>query len=130
MSMGQWQRLGLILLGGMAGTAFRILVQAGLGVEGWPWGTFSANLSGAFLLGVVSEVTMRSTIDQGRRSAIRYTFGTGVLGSFTTYSALAAETVSAGPLWGPAYAFTTVIGGVLAAATGVRIGRRCYGGTR
>jgi fluoride ion exporter CrcB/FEX len=48
---------------------------------------------------------------------------TGVLGGFTTYSAFALETVLLGFSWtGVAYVLTTLVGCIVAALLGVKMG--------
>src|SRR5699024_11239433 len=59
-----------------------------------PVGTFLANISGAFLLGLLVESLSRRGADHGRRRDLRLLLGTGLLGGYTTYSALANDTRS------------------------------------
>ena len=90
----------------------------------WPWATLVENLSGCLLLGVlIAAVFARSP----GHPWLRPFLGTGVLGGYTTFSAFAVETVQltdAGA-WGAAvgYVLASVVGSVLAAAAGVRLGR-------
>jgi len=79
---------GWVFVGGLVGTALRELVSLGFAPLAWaPAGVVTVNLVGAFALGVlVAAVGGR----QDRAAArARLVFGTGVLGGFTTYSALA-----------------------------------------
>ncbi len=60
-------------------------------------------------------------------------FGTGLLGGFTTYSALALEIVTLPAARGLAYGGVTVIAGVALATLGVALGGkigRSFGGAR
>ena len=72
-----------------AGGCLGALARAGLAellppaAGGWPWGTFVANLAGAFVLGWVAAVLHR-----GRRRAF---LATGVCGALTTFSGLQLE---------------------------------------
>ena len=50
-----------------------------------PWGTFAVNISGSFLLGVLSGVG---------NPTIALLLGVGFCGAFTTYSTFAAETTA------------------------------------
>lgn len=97
-------------------------------VEVFPVATFGVNLVGAFVLGALLEGLARSGPDTGRRLGARLFVGTGVLGGFTTYSALAtatAELTSAGlPWWAAAYAFGTVLLGAVASVAGIAVGGR------
>lgn len=85
--------LVLVALGGAAGTTARYLLGETISdVAGMPFGIFAINLTGAFLLGWLIEALARYGPDTGRRRDLRLLLGTGVIGGFTTYSALAADT--------------------------------------
>ena len=58
---------------------------------GLPVGIFLINIAGAFALGLLLEALARRGPDAGRRRALRLLLGTGFLGGFTTYSALAVD---------------------------------------
>ncbi|MFT3662412.1 MAG: CrcB family protein [Gordonia sp. (in: high G+C Gram-positive bacteria)] len=90
---GQAPSLGLVFLGGIAGAIVRYTVDEALPTTptGFPWATFLINLSGAFLLGLLLESLALSGEDQGWRKRIRLLVGTGLLGTYTTYSSLAVE---------------------------------------
>jgi CrcB protein len=84
----------------------------------------TVNLSGALVLGALM-VLVSERLRQPRYVAAF--FGTGVLGSYTTYSTFAVETdllLRHGRLGiAVGYVCATVIGGVLAAWTGIVLGR-------
>jgi CrcB protein len=85
--------LGIVVLGGAAGSLARYLVTLAVGDTGaFPLATFGINVVGAFLLGVLVEALTRLGSDHGRWRSVRLLLGTGVLGGFTTYSLLAADT--------------------------------------
>lgn len=116
----------LVALGGALGTTFRYLISSAISVPGFPLATFLINVMGAFVLGVLLEILGRSP--SPRAAGLRLLLGTGVLGGFTTYSALSVDTVA---LLGAeavgiavAYALGTLILGVAAAALGIRVARR------
>ena len=89
----QWKHLGLVAVGGVLGTALRELVSLVIpAVDGVPVAIFAINILGAFALGVLLEALVRSGPDEGRLRLLRLFIGTGVLGGFTTYSALATDT--------------------------------------
>lgn len=118
----------MVALTGAAGAATRALVAAALPpTHGWPIGTLTANLTGALALGVVLEVCAR--FDPWHPGAVRarLAIGTGFLGGYTTFSALALETerLLADGAWGQAtgYVLGTMAGGVLLAWAGIRLGR-------
>ena len=121
--------LGLIFVGGFAGTLARALLQAVVPGGDWPWATFAANLAGAFALGMVSEYVIVSRASQDRRTAVRLAVGTGLLGSFTTYNALAHQVAAADPMSGLGYGLASVAGGVLLAAAGIAVGSRLWAET-
>lgn len=90
----------------------------------WPWATLLVNVVGCLVLGVlIGRVFDRAPA----RPWLRPFLGTGVLGGFTTYSAFAVESVQlaeAGRTGTAAgYVLASVVGGVLAAALGLRAGR-------
>ena len=119
-----------VLVGGLLGTPARYAVVEALPTRtgGWPTGTLLVNLAGAFLLGVLLERLVRAGDDTGRRLLLRLGLGTGFLGAFTTYSALAVETdllVRADrPGLACAYAVVSVLGGLVLAAAGTALGAR------
>lgn len=115
--------LGLIFVGGFAGTLARAVLQAAVPPGDWPWATFAVNLAGAFALGAVSEYAIATHVGQARRVGVRLAVGVGLLGSFTTYSSLAQEAVAAGPALGLGYGLASVGGGALFAAAGIAVGR-------
>ena len=117
-----------VLVGGVLGTLARHGVALALPERPWPAGTFTANLVGALLLGALLEGLARAGDDTGGRRLARLGVGTGFLGAFTTYSALAVEAdllVRDGrPLLAAAYAGSTVLGGLVLAATGTALAAR------
>jgi CrcB protein len=91
---------------------------------GWPWSTLLVNLTGCLLLGLLLAALFTRHPDH---PWLRPFLGTGVLGGYTTFSTFAVDVVrlaDAGA-WSVAvgYVLTSVAGGVLAAAAGVRLGR-------
>ncbi|HEV2890652.1 MAG TPA: CrcB family protein [Frankiaceae bacterium] len=77
---------------------------------GEPWGTFAVNVSGSLLLGLL--------VGLGTGGDAAAALGTGLLGSYTTFSAYAVEVVRGAPL----YAGLSVVCGILAAAAGLSLG--------
>lgn len=114
--------------GGVAGTAARVGITLSVPMMTFPLATFVINIVGAFALGLLLEALLHSRVADARRTVVRLAAGTGFLGGFTTYSSLAVDTVlllrsgAAATAFG--YAGGTVLVGVLAAAAGVRLGRR------
>ena len=86
--------IALVMIGGGAGVLSRYgLDQAVPSPSGWPLATLLINLSGAWALGALLESLHRRGPDVGIRRSLRLLLGTGFLGGFTTYSALALESV-------------------------------------
>ena len=123
-----WSAIGLVAAGGALGTALReALSLIRPPIDGVPVTTAAINLAGAFALGWLLAALSGPGADTERRRAWRTFAGAGVLGGFTTYSALAADTVllsGARPLLGLGYAVGTVIAGWAAAAVGLAVGGR------
>lgn len=121
-----------MFVGGALGTGVRALVGAAVPpVGGLPVAVLAVNVVGAFVLGLLLATLHRAGPDEGRRRDLRLLLGTGVLGGFTTYSALAADTagladqgrVGAALL----YAGATLVLGLAAAFAGLRRGGRGAG---
>lgn len=140
----QWSLIALVALGGAVGTAAREALTLAFPVQtsgadatigfvapGLPLTVGLINVGGALLLGILLAALAARGPDVGRRRVLRVTFGTGVLGGFTTYSALAADTAglltsgSTGQqLTGAAYAVGSIVIGGAASALGMWIGSR------
>jgi fluoride exporter len=83
---GAGRAVALVLVGSAVGTLLRItgLVTFPPGADGVPWITLAENLSGALLLGAMAPRLLE-------REEAALLVGTGILGSYTTFSALALE---------------------------------------
>lgn len=57
----------------------------------FPWGTFTINVTGAFLIGIVLQY---AAIRTGFSPYLRLFLATGILGGYTTFSTFAFETYS------------------------------------
>ncbi len=123
----QGASIGLVFVGGAVGTGARTALSAATpAASGVPVAVLGINVVGAFLLGVLLQRLHRAGPDQGRRRALRLLVGTGVLGGFTTYSALAADTagllVEGRGAAALLYAGGTLLLGLAAALAGLRCG--------
>lgn len=90
-----WPNIALVAAGGALGTGLRYL--AALLVPSWAevsMATLAVNVVGAFLLGVLLELLADRSADAGWSRRLRLALGTGALGGFTTYSALATDTAT------------------------------------
>ena len=113
-----------VLVGGIVGTALRLGVDALVphGDDGFPLSTLAVNTIGAFALGfLVARVWDRAT------SWLRAGLGAGLLGSFTTFSAVAVSLVSLGQagqwMLAAGWLAATLVLGLTAAWLGIRLGR-------
>jgi CrcB protein len=102
-------------------------------VDGWisdlargqfPWGTFVINVVGAFALGLLVALTTERLLPH---PTWRTALGIGFLGSFTTFSTYAYESVKLAEDGALGLALLNSVGmvaiGLLAAFTGLAVGR-------
>ncbi len=127
--------LGIVFLGGTLGTATREALSLALPpVHGIPYTIFGINVVGAFLLGILLEGLSRRGPDHGHRRMLRLLLGTGFMGGFTTYSALAADSVAlighGASGAGIVYALATVLAGAIASWGGIAVGVAAHRPTR
>lgn len=95
-----------------------------IGLGGWPYATFIANVLGSFLMGLLIGAMLKGWgSDQ-----LRLFLAVGVLGGFTTFSAFSLETVNLleSGQWEKlaVYVFGSVILSVVALMVGLLITRR------
>ncbi len=118
------KELVAVLLGGVLGTGLRLLADTLIphGDTGFPYSTLLVNVVGSFLLGLVV-----ARFWTGAAPWMRAGIGTGVIGSFTTFSAVMVSLVAQGSngLWllAAVYFLLTFVVGLAAAALGLRMGR-------
>ncbi len=128
--MNQLAAVGWVALGGAIGSVARFLLS------GWflqrvgpafPWGTFTINVSGAFVIGAVLQLAQTRA---GLNPYVRVFIATGILGGYTTFSAFAFETLtlsreafSLQSIW---YGFGSVVAGVVAAYLGIVLTRALF----
>lgn len=115
--------MGLVFLGGAAGTFVRAEVGQWLPHTPFSWATFAVNMAGAFLLGALTEILMQRPDDE-RHRRIKLLLGTGFCGGLTTYSAFALDIHDASPAIGAVYAGSTILLGLVAALVGATVVRR------
>lgn len=117
--------LGVIFLGGCVGGLARHGLSLALPTTGgWPWGTFCANTLGAFLLALLLVLLL----ERGPAPPwVRAGLGTGLLGAFTTMSAvvLTVDTLALDGQHVTAAGFlaASMVAGLGAAALGLVLGR-------
>lgn len=111
----------LVVLGAAVGAPLRYatdrLVQARHDT-GFPWGTFTVNVAGSFVLGLVLGATTSP--------AVIALVGTGFCGALTTYSTFGYETVQLGAggrrLLAAFNAIGSMLAGLGAAGLGLAVG--------
>lgn len=124
-----WQRADVLLAvaaGGCLGASARhgLAVLLPTPAHGFPWSTFAVNVSGALVLGILLEVLLERF---GPTRYVRAFLGTGVLGSYTTFSTYMVETVLLARedrvVLAIAYLLGSLVVGMAAAWLGMVIGR-------
>ena len=97
----------LVIGGAMVGAPLRYLtdraVQSRHG-SGFPWGTFTVNVTGCLVLGLLT----------GAASHLQLLRGTGLCGALTTYSTFSYETLRLSETGARFYAAANVAAGVVA----------------
>ena len=80
----------LVFIGGGAGSALRYLVGKIFNNtnQGFPWATFSVNIMGSLLIGILMGVALKNSNLSENQTLLLVT---GFCGGFTTFSAFAYE---------------------------------------
>jgi fluoride exporter len=127
------QRLALVAVGGVVGALLRYAIAEVVGpapittggvpvTDSWPWATLIVNTVGALAMGIAVGLLVRNTTASAVWSPLLIT---GLLGGFTTVSALALDTFSlinsGATLVAAGYFLVTILGGFLAVALGHRL---------
>lgn len=113
-----------MVVGGLAGTALRLGIDVAIPHtdNSFPVSTLLINTVGAFALGLLVARLWPIAPDW-----LRAGLGAGLLGSFTTFSAVAVSLVSLGRagewMLAAGYLVTTMLLGLGAAWLGIRVGR-------
>jgi CrcB protein len=87
-------RVLLIALGGALGTLSRYAIGLWAGKTlgtSFPYGTFVVNVAGCFLIALVSQLAISTTLIS---PTLRLTLTTGFMGGLTTYSSFNYETTA------------------------------------
>lgn len=105
----------LVALGGFTGAVTRYGLDLAVG-DATGVGTILVNVVGSFALGLL--------ITRAATTRVQLFAGTGLLSSFTTYSAFVGDAVALGTTAGTAYVVSSYALGFAAAAAGLLLGRR------
>lgn len=117
--------LAAVFVGGLIGTSLRLLIDLALAhdLDEFALSTLLVNTLGAFALGLLVAALWPRV-----PGWVRAGLGPGILGSFTTFSALAVSVVALGQAGDPVGAVLTVVLslglGMLAAWAGLTLGAR------
>lgn len=114
-----------VFVGGLLGTGLRLAVDTALphGDDGFPLSTLVVNLAGTFMLGwLAGGLWTRPATPTWLKAGI----GSGVIGSFTTLSAVMGsiallDRAGATPL-AALYFVVSLVGGLALAAAGLKVG--------
>lgn len=82
----------LVMVGGAVGAPLRYVTDLAVQKRHqtvFPWGTFTVNVAGSLVLGVLTGVVLE---DAGS-SSVQLLLGTGLCGALTTYSTFSYETL-------------------------------------
>lgn len=88
--MSSWTWLGIAA--SVAGAVLRYVIDAAFDARrpsAFPWGTFAINVTGSFVLGIVTGLAASGALSEGGRVVL----GTGLCGGFTTFSTYVFESV-------------------------------------
>jgi fluoride exporter len=112
-------------IGGAAGSMLRYLtgnLLIGLNPAVFPYGTLAANLAGSLILGLLTGFWIKGN---KMPPEIMAAAGTGLIGSFTTFSAFSVETLGllqeGYHLFAFLYFFFSMAGGLLLAWAGLHL---------
>ena len=113
-----------VVLGGILGTALRLSIDQLVAPDSaFPWATLLINVVGSFVLGLlVARVWPTAP------GWLRAGLGTGLLGSFTTFSAVIVSlltlTASGMTMLAIVYLVASLVLGLAAALAGLRLGEK------
>lgn len=100
----------LVGAGGMIGAILRYLVNQAIDAKEFPFGTLTVNVIGSFILGFITFLGVSETV--------LLLVGTGLAGSFTTFSSFSVDTVElwedGRPSWSAVYATANIVGALIA----------------
>lgn len=110
---------GFAALGAAIGSAIRYQLSLVIDSSEFPWATFAVNVAGSFLIGLFIALPIITKHDVRRVFLI-----TGLLGGFTTFSAVAVEALNLSANLALIYVFSSFAAGLVAAIVANQIARR------
>jgi CrcB protein len=121
--MQQYLAILAVAVGGAIGSVCRYLFSnwfLQMVGPGFPWGTFTINVTGAFIIGVVLQIAAGQP---DFSPYLRLFLATGILGGYTTFSTFAYESYTLGStnriVEALLYVAGSVVVGIAAAILGV-----------
>lgn len=118
----------LVVCGAMVGAPLRYLTDRAVQSRHdtvFPWGTFTVNVAGSLILGMVAGVAGAASQHE------QLLFGTGLCGALTTYSTFSYETLRLAEDGAGFFAVANVVGSVVAglgaAFTGAALAQALWG---
>lgn len=115
----------MVVLGAMVGAPLRYLADRAVQAKHdsvFPWGTFTVNIAGSFILGVLIKGSAAHAVP----GTVYALLGTGLCGALTTYSTFGYETVQLASgrsaLLATFNAVGSVVAGLGAAGLGLAVG--------
>ncbi|WP_328500492.1 fluoride efflux transporter CrcB [Streptomyces sp. NBC_00457] len=111
----------LVVVGGMVGVPLRYLTDRAVQKRHdtvFPWGTFTANVVGCFVLGLLAGVAVAGAAS----SHMQLLFGTGLCGALTTYSTFSYETLRLAEDGAKFFAAANIVASVVAGLGAAFIG--------
>ncbi|MFE2931012.1 fluoride efflux transporter CrcB [Streptomyces sp. NPDC059278] len=120
----------IVITGAMIGAPLRYLtdrtVQSGHDSL-FPWGTFTVNVTGCLVLGLLTGAVTAGAASSG----VQLFIGTGLCGALTTYSTFSYETLrlaeDGARFYAAANVTASVVAGLGAAFTGATLARAVWG---
>ncbi|MEV7011058.1 fluoride efflux transporter CrcB [Streptosporangium sp. NPDC051022] len=120
----------LILIGGAVGAPVRYLTDRAVQARHdtvFPWGTFTVNVIGSLILGVLTGATLSGALG----TEVRLLLGTGFCGALTTYSTFSYETLrlaeTGATFFAVANVAASVVAGLGATFVGVTLAQVIFG---
>ena len=119
----------LVIAGAAFGAPLRYLSDRAIQARRdtvFPWGTFTVNMVGSLILGVVTG----AAISGGLSPQVQLAVGTGFSGALTTYSTFSYETLRLleddARLFAAVNVVASIVAGLVAAFLGVAIGQAIW----
>jgi fluoride exporter len=110
-----------VLLGGAVGAPLRYLTDRAVQARHdtvFPWGTFTVNVAGSLILGVLTGAALSGAVGTGAQLLL----GTGFCGALTTYSTFSYETLRLVETGAILFAVTNVVASIIAGLGAVFLG--------